>query len=247
LVPAKRDDGKDFTFFDLLWLMIDASHNHATSKCIRAIGYLYINSLLWQTGLFAPGRNGGMWIGWNYWSRKEPDGSIDPGGQWYPPPIADPPRRTPDGQVIMAATSAASHVAFMSLLYQGKLVNKEACRRMKIFLDRRSDDPTRRRRSADRSPFGSRLRDRDGVADYTDALEELYAKIGLGERTRNAHYLKDDDGKLLKAKNVWDVALIVRKRGGKTLHYAAACLDSDTERPLRLITDALDDCIFKKT
>jgi hypothetical protein len=53
-------------FFQLLWVAIIASHDQASSLLIDMLGYLYVNSLLWQSGLFDAGRGGGMWIARNY-------------------------------------------------------------------------------------------------------------------------------------------------------------------------------------
>jgi hypothetical protein len=223
-LPKKRGDGKDFTFFDVLWLMVDASHNAAATICIDKIGYLYINSVLWQTGLFDPMRNGGNWVGMDY-----------VGGKWRPPPVSDPPRQTPDGDVIYNGETAASAVACMTLLQQGRLVNKQACKRMKIFLDRLTEAP--KTSTTDRSPCGDEIRRKLNPSPpnqppfpYNTVMKHLYAKIGLGGRN-----------------NVWDVALIERKSGAKTLLYAVAVLDSDFEAPLELITFGLDDCIDKTT
>jgi hypothetical protein len=39
------------SFFELLWLAINASHNHASSVLIDKLGYLYIDCLLWRRAL----------------------------------------------------------------------------------------------------------------------------------------------------------------------------------------------------
>src|SRR5262249_1702676 len=101
-------------FFQLLWIAIIASHDHASSLLFDKLGYLYVNSLLWQSGLFDAARGGGMWIARNY-------GGVqfefwDMSGSRKPGLLVPTSRKTPDGQSITASLSAASGTAYMVLL-----------------------------------------------------------------------------------------------------------------------------------
>jgi len=223
LPPKTAIDKKPFTFFDKLWLMIDASHNEATDACLDAIGYLYSNSLLWQSGLFSPERGGGMWVGRHYAGSHR-------GLAWSPPP--GPRLKTRDGDEIQAACSAAAGVALMTLLHQGKLVDADASRRMKIFCDRAERSP--KGESVDYSPaaYGiARIVVTGGVEEQVLDREEVYSKIGLGSFN-----------------NYFDVALISyrnRKRG-KSFRYAVSFMDYGAPRGWRdagVLARALYDCI----
>lgn len=209
-----------FTFFDKLWLMIDASHNAATDACLDAIGYLYIDSLLWRTGLFAPARGGGMWVGRHYAGNHH-------GLDWSPPP--GPRLHTRDGDLIQAAMSAASGVAYMTLLAQGKLVDADASRRMRIFVDRAQVAP--KGESIDGSPAAYGIARDDGHGGEALRVREVGSKVGLGN-----------------FRNYFDAALIgVRNTIKHTQHrYAVSFMDYTGQRgwsDLVPLTNALYDCI----
>src|SRR5205807_2544163 len=117
---------------------------------------------------------------------------------------------------ILNSTTPASAVAFMTLLKQDRLVNREACDGMRTLLDRRLT--TTKTKVGTRSPFGDGLMlalvpsyDEEDYEryHYAPVFDELYSKLGLGNYD-----------------NFWEVALLVRTVAGKKLTYAAACLDA---------------------
>jgi V8-like Glu-specific endopeptidase len=83
--------------------------NYATSTIVRDVGFLYIASTLLQSGLYDTNRNGGLWLGSDYWSNK-----------W---------RGALGGGSAQSAT-AGSLAAFMTLLAQNHLVSLQASSEM---------------------------------------------------------------------------------------------------------------------
>jgi hypothetical protein len=167
-LPARTSDtGRPFTFFDKLWLMADASHNQATDDVLSEIGFLYVNSVLWQSGLFAPQRGGGLWVG-RHFARPV----------WWAAPPA-PVVKTRDGETVRASCSAAAGVAFMTLLHQDKLVDSEACRHMKVMLARSPFGPKLTSWTGSPAGGGIARRDRDNLPIALDT-EELFSKLGAG-------------------------------------------------------------------
>ena len=204
------------TFFELLWMVINASHNHGGTLVLDKLGYLYVNSLMWQSDLFNAARGGGLLLARNFGGgdtnkTSEPPSQFQPNewefwdmtGNNYQGLLVPVIRKTPDGDVIKASLSAAAGVAFMVLLQRDKLVNAPACLRMKVMLDRLLEDP------------------RGGPDDVTDnsllgrpagSFKHIWSKIGIGGPRPGG------------TKNVSDCVLLVKKTDGVT--YAATCLDS---------------------
>jgi hypothetical protein len=83
--------------------------NYATSTIVRDVGFLYIASTLLQSGLYDTNRNGGLWLGADYW-----------GAMWRGPLAG--------GQ--MQSATAGSLAAFMTLLAQNRLVSPQASAEM---------------------------------------------------------------------------------------------------------------------
>jgi hypothetical protein len=232
--PIEKDPDFELKFFHLLWMTIIASHDHGASLVIDKLGYPYVNSLLWQSGLFDAARGGGMWIARNYGGGDTTHDSPsdykpnefefwDLSGRKAQGLLVPVQRKTPDGAVIAASLSAASGVAFMVLLEQNRLVNNPACLRMKALLDRvranpRDYSPGYR----DDSPFG------DGILSkpYAPKFKHLYSKIGLGSKRPGPP----------GTKNTSDVALLVTVSG---VTYAAACLDAWGDDPMNKISKAI--------
>ena len=232
--PLKRDPDDVRTFFQLLWVTIVASHDHGASLVIDKLSYLYVNSLLWQSGLFDAARGGGTWIARNYGggdTAHEPPSDYKPnefefwdmsgrGKQGLLVPVQ---RKTPDGAVIAASLSAASGTAWMVLLEQSRLVNGPACLRMKALLDRvRAKPRDYANYQRDASPLG------DGVVGatnpYSPTFKHLYSKIGLGGKRAGG------------TQNTSDVALLVTQSG---VTYAATCLDAYGDDPMNKISQAI--------
>jgi hypothetical protein len=172
-------------------MMIDASQNYASDEIVDAIGLLYVNSLLWQSGLFDPRRGGGMWIG-RYYAHP---------AYWTTPPCEVV--KTRDGVPVTAGCSAAAGAAYMTLLHLGKLVNADASRRMKIFLDRQTQPNKGETLTGCFTAYTV-------VADHIATQKEAYAKIGIG------NYF-----------NEFEPALLAMQRGTKVYRYASCYLDAD--------------------
>jgi hypothetical protein len=216
-------------------MTIIASHDHGASLVIDKLGYLYVNSLLWQSSLFDAARGGGMWIARNYGGGDphEPPSDYKPNefefwdmsGRKAPGLLVPVQRKTPDGAVITASLSAASGVAFMVLLQQNRLVNGPACLRMKALLDRVRAKP---RDYAGGYREGSPLG--DGIVGssnhYSPTFKHLYSKIGLGSKRPGPP----------GTQNTSDVALLVTANG---VTYAAACLDSWGDDPIQKLSKAI--------
>lgn len=241
-----RDDEKKWdkplhderTFFQLLWLTIVSSHDHGASLVLDKLGYLYVNSLLWQSGLFDAARGGGLWLARNYGGGDTTDDSPsefkpnepefwDMSGRKTPGLLVPVTRRTPDGAVIQASLSAASGTAFMVLLHQDRLVNAPACLRMKVLLDRLTELPRDPHGfPPDRSPLAESVPAQG--ADRSTVFKHLYSKIGIGSKRPNGE------------KNMSDCALIVTNNGAV---YAATCLDSWGSDDINKLGKAIFDAV----
>ncbi|MBC8073472.1 MAG: hypothetical protein IAG13_34445 [Deltaproteobacteria bacterium] len=193
--------GRSFTFFEKLWLMADASHNHATDQVLGAIGFLYVNSLMWRSGLFEPRRGGGMWVGRHYAHAS----------WWAAPP--GPALRTRDGDLIRAGMSAASGVAYMTLLHQNKLAGYIASQQIRVLLDRSS----RRITTGSATVYDIQRLDRGFW------IESVHAKIGLGSFS-----------------NYFDASLAIVHARSQTFKYSACVLDISVADD---ISTPLFDCI----
>lgn len=94
--------------------------NYATSTIVRDVGFLYIASTLLQSGLNDTNRNGGLWLGADYW-----------GAKWRGPLAG--------GQ--MQSATAGSLAAFMTLLAQNRLVSPQASAEMSELM-KKEPNPT---------------------------------------------------------------------------------------------------------
>ena len=90
--------------------------NVAASLLIRKIGFPYIASLMWRSGLRHPSR-GGLWLLWNF-DDKRPQ-------QW------DSPVRPSPGPVFPHTATALSLATFFTLMAQGRLASKASSEEMK--------------------------------------------------------------------------------------------------------------------
>jgi hypothetical protein len=226
------------TFFQLLWLTIVASHDHGATLVIDKLGYLYVNSLLWQSGLFDAARGGGMWIARNYGGgdlkndyqseyRPNEVEFWDMSGRNTRGLLVPVSRKTPDGDVIQASLSAASGTAYMVLLEQNRLVNAPACLRMKVLLDRFLEPPRDPHGQQDDSPLASAVLAHPSDP-YSTVFKHVHSKIGIGGKRAGG------------TRNFSDCALLVTKNG---VTYAATCLDSYDEDPLNKLGKAIFDAV----
>lgn len=118
-------DPPDLAFSDDVKIAIDNIINndhhdpnnadHSATVLIRVIGFPYIASLMWHSGLRHPVR-GGLWLLWSF----EEKGPV-----W-----SDPPRPAPR-PVFGHTATALSLVTFFTLLAQKRLVNEESSKEMR--------------------------------------------------------------------------------------------------------------------
>jgi hypothetical protein len=104
-IAFKKDFVKD------LELMIPHSNNGAAHRCGTKLGFLFINSALWQCDLFNANRGGGLWLGGSYG-----------GTTWGAAPVS--------GSAAKQAGTPAAVVAFFVLVIQQQLVSEEASKSM---------------------------------------------------------------------------------------------------------------------
>jgi len=223
----------DLTYIEQLYTALDGSNNEGANAAIKALGFIYIASVLMQSNLFDLSNANGLWIG-----------RLFPRGDVVAPPVPAPLPRTPkdlestragrrDGQEIFAAQSARSGVTFMTLLAQNRLVDAVACDQIRGMLDRSmfyaAAPHSSKTESNTRSPVG------DALSARRVQVDEIYSKIGIGGRS-----------------NTWDVAFVRRTTPtGKRLSYAISILDSvhqtgdPGDGPLPHIAADLDQCVVK--
>lgn len=125
--------------------------NFATSTIVRDVGYLYIFSTLLQSGLHDTCRNGGLWLGADYWSSIW-SGPLGGGSQ---------------------SATAGSLAAFMTLLVQGRLVSRDASVRMqRLMMKAPNPTPTH---PVTFSPFKKGLKQLPNKG----SLKTVLSKLGL--------------------------------------------------------------------
>ena len=89
--------------------------NYMTASIVGDVGFPYIASTLLQTGLFDLNRQGGLWLGLDYWGRF-----------WIP---------APRGGAVQNATPGAA-AAFMTLLVQDRVTDTLSCREMRALIQK---------------------------------------------------------------------------------------------------------------
>ncbi len=94
--------------------MMRISNNYVASVVIKKIGFNYINSVLWQSGIYDKNRGGGLWVGRAYAGGKF----------WHRDPVAK----------LSHGTNSLSMVKYMTLLEQGRLVSPKDSESIKYFL-----------------------------------------------------------------------------------------------------------------
>ena len=108
-------------FRDWMRLMLRWSNNSAAGQCIRALSYPYLNGALAAAGFLDPMAKSGLWISGDY-----------RGNDWLPADRAGQPlsRRWAglQGRRVSNFTGTAFQVVrFMTLLAQGRLVDRASC------------------------------------------------------------------------------------------------------------------------
>lgn len=208
---------KTLGFRERMDLMIGLSHNEATASCVRDIGFLYINSILLQSGIYSL-QTGGLWMANAY-----------NGNYFHRDPVA--------GQSIGA--TPASLVNMFTLMFQNKLVNKTACDSMRRLLHKQPVKfemvGGKHALDSDGAPI------REQTIDWFDAAKGAGIDPGTGTRSPVQDALAfdwevlgtrsiDAWSKLGLYKGVSDVALIEHvTTGGQKTRFAVSSLKDHTE------------------
>lgn len=96
---------------------IRQSNNVMATSVIHKVGFNYINSVLWQMGLYDPIRGGGLWLGRSYGK----------------PPLVRAWHRSPIGN-FSHGVNAISMAKFLTLMTQERLISPQASKSIKDFL-----------------------------------------------------------------------------------------------------------------
>jgi hypothetical protein len=203
---------RKLSFAERLFLLIDASDDAAAHSCIENIGFEYIASALWQSDFYNPQRGGGLWEASTHDKpfRK----------RWIKPPV---PRMNPRTDFVSA--NACSVAALLTLIEQGRLVNREACIGMKHLMNKKKPGIG----SNTESFFLQGL-------DPLFTLDRVHSKLGVGDFNN-------------------DAAIIVRtvhpdpadSTKDKQICYVAAGFDEplSTTADLQKLIVELDKCILE--
>ncbi len=119
--PGFKKRLSDLGFFERMAISAGGdvpASNYATSTIVRDVGFSYIASTLLQSGLYDTNRNGGLWLGADYWSSS-----------WRGALAGGPPQ----------SATAGSLAAFMTLLAQNRLVSPFASAGMGLLLQKLPD------------------------------------------------------------------------------------------------------------
>jgi V8-like Glu-specific endopeptidase len=114
--PDSQKNIDNLGFRERLRLMMmgrTRASNYAASTIVADVGYLYIASTLLQSGLFDPARGGGLWLASNYAGKQWPAGAALGG---------------------LESANPASLAAFLTLLMQDQLVDRDASTEMRDLL-----------------------------------------------------------------------------------------------------------------
>jgi hypothetical protein len=143
--------------------------NCNASKISRTLGLAYVNSALWQSGLYDC-RWGGIWVGahYNEWDSKQKKWECDKPPYFFKD-ICTPPgcQRDPKKGLFLAVT-ALSVATFFTLLAQGRLVDDFSSGKILEIL---KTQPTL---------CGSRFK--SGLIEagrFTEGTDQIYSKIGV--------------------------------------------------------------------
>jgi hypothetical protein len=163
-IAYARSGGEDLSevrklsFAERMFLMIDDSDNAAAHSCIQDVSFLFITSAIWQSGFYSPHRGGGLWE----------SSTHDRGGfRWLKPPV---PRGNPKADFVSA--TAASVATVLTLIEQGRLVNRDACAGMKQMMNKKKLGVSRG--SNTRSYF------LEGLKPIVPS-DRIHSKLGIGD------------------------------------------------------------------
>jgi hypothetical protein len=186
-------------FLDRLKLGIAWSDDNASGSCLHDLGYQFINGTLANEGFFDGSKaDGGLWLGSDY--------GFAPGA----------PKMGDDRAGTTVGATAQVLAKFITLMVQGRLVNKDSSIAMQDLMDFR---------------LGSR-----GTRSFVDEGLRKFRKEGVAVIIRKIGMPLDDS-----TPNS-EVAFVSRRVGMNWWTYAAVALNAPTLE-LHKIFNRLDDCI----
>ena len=154
----------------------DTVGDFVASTVVRDVGFLYIASLLLQSGLYDPDRKGGLWLGSDY-ARVSWKGALA-------------------GGAARSATAGAV-AAFLTLLAQDKLADAAAGQEMRKLLDR-TPSPAKPWvaqgfKAGLEKRFGegslATILSRSGIADGFDECAYIERTVGSGDAQQTLRYV----------------------------------------------------------
>jgi V8-like Glu-specific endopeptidase len=235
LTQARLDWAGEFgtpkgKFYDWMHLMLRWSNNTASSYCILALGYFYINGALAHAGFFDPVSNNGLWLSADYaghdWVSTAEEKRTNAAGQYLTPRWA-----TAQGRLRSNVTATARQAAgFMALLARSWLVPTDA----------NHPDPGAEMRTLLQAAIKCVPHGKCGIGSYLqDALRAarrpftaLAAKKGFGDDSFSH-----------------ECAIVERTVNGKPLQYVVVGLGSARGRGRRDLSDLfvrLDSVIVQR-
>jgi len=184
--PDNHTEVRKLTFGERLFEMIDDSDNAASQSCVEDIGYLFINSCLWQCDFFNPQRQGGLWIGSAFLDKK---------ARWIETPVPD--KNQGPGNSFTACTPATI-AAIMTLIAQDRMISPEASQEMRALLNKRKTNPRNGSHSRSFLEDGLVFADPARETGRRFRLLEVFSKLGIGTRRSDAIIVKREErGKTL--------------------------------------------------
>jgi hypothetical protein len=217
--PDNLEKVRQLSFGERMFIMIDDSDNAASQSCVEDVGYLYINSSLWQSDIFSPQRGGGLWVASSF---------RDKNLRWVETPVPD--KLQPANDSFTSCTPAAI-AAILTLIEQNRLINQDLSGQMRALLSKFKTGPKRVIKgkltpvgSYTRSYFkqGLQFMDPDAVTRVRRfTLDDCCSKLGIGNKFS-------------------DAAIIKRTDRGKKLHYVAAAFDDEVTDKLHELSVQLD-------
>jgi hypothetical protein len=164
-----KGKGGTFNFTDAFHKALDGICNNCdASKVSRSIGLRYINSALWQSGLYDC-RWGGIWLGahYNEWLYKKNKWECDEDPYGYKGICTtEGCHQDPKGGYNIAL-NALSVATFFTLLAQGRLINDQSSQALKDILIMQPDR------------CGSRFREGLKEAGRFATTDRIYSKISV--------------------------------------------------------------------
>ncbi len=221
--PENLKEVRKLSFAERLAIMIDDSDDAASQTCVEDVGYIYMASALWQSDLFSPARDGGLWIGSAFLNKKL---------RWIETPVPD--HTQPKGDSFTACT-AATIAAMLTLVQQNRMISQDVSEQMRRLLSKRKAGLRRRfRGKLQRVDSFSRSFLEESLSFHDPGtfkkprfqLDEVFSKLGIGNR-------------------FGDAAIVRRTDRGKKLHYVAVGLDDTSIDKLHELIVQLDMVIQK--